>query len=217
MLVFDPQDPFPLAPAATYAEEKAHATLVDAHLDLRVAETEALILDPGDGAERWLHVPPATFLTPYTELRRILAVTRPAPGALVLDLGAGYGRLGFVVDRHTEARFLGLELVPERVAAGSRALAAFGATRAELRAADLASEDFTLPAADLYFLYDYGTRAAIHRTLDALRDLARRRLISVVGRGRAVRDAIEREHPWLSGVVAPAHHGNFSVYKSAEA
>jgi hypothetical protein len=216
-LTFRPEDPFPLAPSGTpYEAEKAHAALVDAWLGLATEETEKAVLDPRDGAQRWLHVPAATFLTPYTELRRMLELVAPPPGALLVDLGAGYGRLGFVVEAHSGARFLGLELVPERVAAGARALRAFGAGRAELLQADLAAPEFSPPPADWYFIYDYGTREAIGKTLADLRGLARERPVRVAGRGRAVRDAIEREHPWLGAVVEPRHHGNFTLYASSE-
>lgn len=219
MILFRRDDPFPLLQPgeASYGEEKVHSAAVDHWLGIRVEVSEGEIEDPGDGAQRWLHVPVETFLTPYSELRRMLEVVKPTPGSLVVDLGAGYGRLGFVVERHTQARFLGLELVPERVSEGQRALARFGAARAQLEVADLAALDFVLPEADLYFVYDYGTRAAIAKTLGDLRAIARRRPLTVVGRGRAVRDAIEREEPWLSAVVAPEHHGNFSVYRSSEA
>ena len=216
-LSFQPENPFPYAPAGTpYAAEKAHASLVDAHLGLATEATEKTIRPPPDGAERWLHVPVDTFLTPYTELRRMLGEINPAPGARIVDLGAGYGRLGFVVQAHSKARFLGLELVPERVAAGERALRAYGADRAELRCADLADPAFSPPPADWYFVYDYGTRAAIEKTLRDLRALARGQIVRVAARGRAVRDAIERSHPWLGEVVEPRQHGNFTLYASSE-
>ncbi|RZA07437.1 MAG: class I SAM-dependent methyltransferase [Proteobacteria bacterium] len=216
--LFQADDPFPaVGPGVSYAEEKAHSAEVDAWLGLRIIEAETKVQDPGDGAQRWLHVPPETFLTPYTELRRMIELCAPAENELVVDLGAGYGRLGFVIERHTRARFLGLELVAERVAEGSLALARFGAKRAELREADLAAPGFKLPPAAWYFVYDYGTRAAIEKTLGDLQILARHQRVRVVGRGRAVRDAIERRHPWLSGVVDPRHHGNFSLYSSSDA
>jgi len=214
---FNPADPFALAPAGTpYQLEKDHAALVDEYLGIRTAEAEGRAEIPRDGAERWRHVPVSTFLTPYSELRRMLALLGLKPGALIVDLGAGYGRLGFVVQAHSEAKFLGLELVPERVAEGSNALARFGADRAELRCADLSSTDFKPPPADWYFIYDYGTRAAIEKTLRDLQELALTQPVRVAARGRAVRDAIEKSHPWLGEVVAPRQHGNFTLYASAE-
>jgi hypothetical protein len=71
------------------------------------------------------------------------------------------------------------------------------------------------PAGDVYFLYDLSARIESSiRILEGLKNQAKARPITVVGRGRASRQLIERDHPWLSQVVNPAHYGNFSVYRS---
>jgi hypothetical protein len=133
----------------------------------------------------------------------------------VVDLGAGYGRLGFVLQRHfPEVEFLGLELVAERVREGQAALQRFGAGNARLVVADLADPAFRVPEAAVYFIYDFGVRAAIAKVLDEMRGIAGRRAITVVGRGRAIRDQIERGHPWLGEVNPPFHRPHFSIYCS---
>ncbi|MES2855172.1 MAG: SAM-dependent methyltransferase, partial [Bdellovibrionota bacterium] len=120
--------------------------------------------------------------------------------------------------------FTGYEYVQERVVEGNLRLKKFveslpavsNRATTELEVADLTADDFKLKSADLYFIYDYGTNAAIRKTLDDLRQISLQRKIIVVGRGRASRDAIERETPWLSEVVKPEHFKNFSIYRSAE-
>lgn len=214
---FSPDDPFPLLELnpGLYPAAKRHAAAADDALGLRVKEIEARLRDPGDGQQRWLGTHPSVFLTPYVELRAWLARVAPGPGETVVDLGAAYGRLGFVLARHyPEVRFLGFELVPERVEEGRRALARFGARHATLEAADLAARGFTPPPAEIYFVYDYGTREAIEKTLGDLREIAKRKGIRVVGRGRAVRDAIERRHPWLGEVHPPLHEAHYSLYRT---
>jgi hypothetical protein len=37
----------------------------------------------------------------------------------------------------------------------------------------------------------------------------------LVGRGRGVRDAVERSHPWLGAVAEPWHQKNYSIYRSS--
>lgn len=212
---FDPADPFPLRELTPelYPAAKRHAAEADVWLGLRVKETEAAIRDPGDGQQRWLGTHPSVFLTPYVELREWCEALRPGRSETVCDLGAGYGRLGFVLARHfPEARFLGLELVPERVKEGSRALGRFGARNASLVQADLKA--CPPPAAEVYFVYDYGTRETIEKTLQDLQAIAASRRIRVVARGRAVRDAVERRHPWLGSVHAPLHRAHYSVYRT---
>jgi hypothetical protein len=216
---FDPADPYPNPGPSTYADAQAHSAQVDAWLGIDTHAIEAsLQKSRHPGQQLWIGLPVQAMLTPYTELREMLAHLAPSPGQAVVDLGAGYGRMGFVVARHHPGvRFVGYEFVAERVAAGQAALRSQGATPAsgiELRRRDLASARFAPLPADFYLIYDYGTREAIQKTLEDLRGIAQSRRVTVIGRGRASRDAIEREHPWLSQVNPPEHRGHYSVYRT---
>jgi hypothetical protein len=212
---FNDQDPFPFVTPGevTYAEEKAHSAAVDAWLGFQVQETERRLQKGPDGSRLWVGTDPAVFLTPYTELRRILALGAPGAGETVVDLGAAYGRMGFVVQRHFSCRFLGLEALQERVDEGNRVLRLHGCDRALLARQELGHSP--LPAASLYFIYDFGSRRAVGEVLAGLRLMAQRQTVRVVGRGREVRDQIEREHPWLSAVCRPEHFPHYSLYRSA--
>jgi hypothetical protein len=213
MLKFDPADPFPLIAenAHSYRDAQAHSALVDEWLGLRTEETEARISSALEGA--WLGLPVRAMLTPYSELRGLLERLSPPKGATLVDLGAGYGRIAHVVARHRpDLRFVGYELVAERVEEGRRALERAGLDPETLVHADLTREPAT--EADAYFLYDFGTREAIASAFERLREHARRREISVVARGRSSRDEIERRQPWLSQVRAPEHFAHYSIYRS---
>jgi hypothetical protein len=204
-----------------YAEEKSLAEARDRELGLDTAATEAEIAarlareDPRRERQTWNHLSPQVFQTPYAELARIVREADPDRRARVwADLGAAYGRLGIVLaEIRPDARFVGMELVPERVREGRRIYLALGLDPESLVAADL--RECALPEADLYFIYDFGTRAEIERVLEALRLPARRGPVTVVGRGRGVRDAIERGHPWLADVIPPVHGPHSSIYRSA--
>lgn len=217
---FDPLDPFPLVPLDSLDNDAArrHAVAVDAWLGFELEAVEAGIprtLSRRTGQELWQHIPIQTMLTPYVELRALLAHLALAAGGVVVDLGAAYGRMGFVIGRHhPELSFTGYEYVLDRVLEGRRCLARLGLTNVSLEVGDLTSPVFRPRAADVYFIYDYGTHRAIEKTLTDLRKIAARRGIVVVGRGRAIRDAIERQHPWLSQVVPPEHRKTFSIYRS---
>ncbi len=211
MLKFDPSDPFPLIDRKTVpaSEEQKHSAEADAWLGLDVERIEAAL----QGAPRtrdqefWIGLPPASLQTPFTELREILVRLAPPTGSIVVDLGAGYGRMGYVIASHFPGvRFIGYEFVEERIRTARG--------RIDLRQADLSSPSFTPEAADFYFLYDYGSRQAIDKTLRDLKTLASSRPLTVVGRGRASRDAIERENPWLSQVVPPEHYPHYSIYRT---
>lgn len=220
MLKFDPLNPFPLLAEEghSYADAQAHSTVVDAWLGLEVDAAEAIVsANPNEQDQNlWRDLPAKTLLTPYTELRRILGLLDPQPGDLVVDLGAAYGRMGFVIAEHYPGtQFVGYELADARVNAGVAAMKQRHLPNLiRLEKADLSSLEFRPETARFYFLYDYGSRRAIQKTLDDLREISVTKKIRVVGRGRAVRDAIERECPWLSQVNQPVHTSHFSIYSS---
>jgi hypothetical protein len=164
------------------------------------------------GHQTWVGLDPQVLNTPYDELLRLVARLAPRAGDLLVDLGAGYGRLGLVLHAlFPDARFRGYELVRDRVAEGNRVLALWGTGDAKLVVQDLTRADFVLEPAEFYFLYDYGKVEHIRRTLSQLAALADRRRFTVVARGKGSRSLIEHEHPWLTRDPGPAEE-NFSIY-----
>lgn len=220
---FDPDNPFPLLSEGShsYTDAQEHSACVDRWLGLETERIEKELLErrsraPVVEGQHWIGLPVKSLLTPYTELRSILNELAPEPGSTVVDLGAGYGRMGFVVGRHFPGvRFLGYEIIPERVQEGRRCLVPWDYGDVELVQADLSSPEFRPVGAESYFIYDFGDRAAIEKTLQDLKSIATRRAIQVIGRGRGSRDAIERHHPWLAQVISPVHGPHHSVYRSA--
>jgi hypothetical protein len=219
-IVFDLSDLFPVpSEDQTYADAQRHSSEVDLCLGLRTKEIEeALYLNgskkPPD-SQHWIGLPTQTLLTPYTELRKILSLLDLRPGDRVVDLGAGYGRMGFVLASHyPEVDFIGYEVVQERVIEAKRCLENRHCRRAVMYCEDLSAPGFEPVSAGFYFIYDYGSRSAVVKTLNDLQKIAKSRSITVIGRGRLSRDLIEQETPWLSQVNASEHHGNFSIYRS---
>lgn len=193
----------------------------DRELGYRIPEVEAG-LQPVQGAELWQSKGSRIFQTPYRELDSMLEALALEPGSKIVDLGAAYGRLGLVAAALPAAgiEFMGFEISPERVAEARRVYALQGLDPGQMVEADLSCPDFVPPEADAYLIYDYGTRAAVQKTLEDLKSISQGRLsrgllgIRVVGRGRLSRDLIERAHPWLSQVHTPCHLGNYSIYTS---
>ncbi len=218
---FNQDDPYPLLSMTdcTYREAQIHAAHVDAWLGLDTIRVEAGLQTKNSDQELWIGLKPEALLTPYIEFRQILERLdvrgQLKPGAIVIDCGAGYGRMGFVVEAHyPHVKFVGYEIVQERVAEGARCLALQGFSSAQLLCANIDNSEFNLPEAETYFVYDFSHRAAIDRLLLRLLQIARRRSITVVARGRSSRDAIDHGAPWLSQVVPPEHFQNFSIYRS---
>ncbi len=227
MLHFNPQDPFPLYPEGThtYKEEQEYSDQVDAWLGIQTEKVEKEIQQGRFSKEMvgaiekhqqlWVGLPVQALLTPYPEVRRILELLKPKPGSRVVDLGSAYGRIGFVVGRHfPKVHFTGYEYIRQRVDESRRCLEKWGFSHLKIEHVDLSQSEFMPEDADFYFIYDFGARKAIEKILQDLRSIARAQPITVVGRGRATRDAIELGHPWLSSVYAPTHYEHYSLYRS---
>ena len=165
------------------------------------------------GNQTWVGLHPQSILTPYQELMEMCQLLGPRPGQTIVDLGAGYGRMGLVLkELFPEVNFLGLEYVVERVEEGKRILKDQCCERARLQEADLTQEGFELPVADYYFIYDYGTVAHLRQTMRQLEELIEKKNFKVIARGKGIRSLIEHEHPWLAGIFETIHRPNYSIY-----
>jgi hypothetical protein len=213
--------------------EKLHSEFLDTHLGLECARIEHELIcrarqrsnsedyrdwGPalhGRDLQTWVGLPLQSLMTPYAELLRIVERLSPPAGSTLTDLGAGYGRLGYITSlRFPGVRTLGYEFVPERVAEGRRIFGALTGTEFQLQVADLSSPGFALPCAHAHFLYDTGSHSTIRSLIAQIQTHARSQPVRVVGRGRATRHLIETENPWLSQVIPPEQHDTFTIYRS---
>lgn len=223
MIALDTENPFPLLVSGrhSYQDEQSHSALVDQFLGIKVDETEEIVEKRITGSherkEAWIGLAPQSLLTPYSEIRSILENLKPKDGSTVVDLGAGYGRMGFVIARHfPNVSFLGIEILQERVIEGVRAFErAALPSSISLVQGDLAEAGFEIPSAEYYFVYDFGTRDSVAKTLEDLRIISGQRAITVVARGGRSRDLIDRQCPWLSQVVEPRHFPHYSIYRTS--
>lgn len=181
---FDPSSPFPLLSddEHSYQEAQAHSVVVDEWIGFRTAEIETKLLQSRDydvqadasiPVNFWRGLPVQALQTPYTEIRSILALLNPQKGEFVVDLGCGYGRMGFVVGMHyPDVKFIGYELVDERVQEGLRLLQQFNYPLSHIETRDLTDPNFVPATAQYYFIFDFGSAPAIDKTLEDLRSIA---------------------------------------------
>ena len=196
----------------SYLEARNFSRDLDLKLGFRIEEVEKDIL-LHSASTPWAGLDPQALQTPYPEIRMMLAKLDLQKGQDVIDLGAGYGRMGLVIAQFfPENSFIGYEISPERVREGARVLHDY--KNVHLHLEDISRTDFKIPEVDVYFIYDFGDLESIIRVIDQLKEISRKRKIRVVGRGRRTRDHIERHEPWLSQVFTPMHCGNFSIYCS---
>lgn len=166
------------------------------------------------GNQTWVGLDPQTLNTPYHELIEICHLIDAQDGDLVVDLGAGYGRLGVVLDSYyPKVKFMGYELVSERVVEGNRNFTAQGCSNAQMIEQDLLADDFVIPEARVYFLYDFGKTGHIRTVLNKLETLAdKNHRFTLVARGKGSRSIIDHEYHWLTSVGEINTERNFSIY-----
>lgn len=196
----------------SYDEEKKLSAEIDGQLGFRYSDETTP--ERTETAQTWSHLSPQVFQTPYPELHRIILEADPDSKAKTwVDLGAAYGRLGLLLSVHrSEANFIGIEVLSERVEEAHRVYKIHSVPTAGMRRGDCAQDP--LPRADIYFIYDFGHESDVNSALEKLRDHARTQPVKVVGRGRRVRDLIEKQHPWLGSVHRPIHRPHYSIYRS---
>jgi precorrin-6B methylase 2 len=207
-----------------------HSSLIDKILGLRVKYIEDMLLADTFGfdleafgqtdssnnceAQTWLGLNPDVLQTPYSDCLKILQFLKIKPYQTLIDLGAAYGRMGVVIGGvYLKNEFIGYECVRSRVEEGNRIYRELGFQRCKLVEQDLFAADFELPAADVYFIYDYGQVHHIERTLIQVRQNALKgRPAKVVVRGKFTKKMIEERHHWLESYHDGKTDEAFSVY-----
>jgi hypothetical protein len=221
MIEFKEDDLYPLLSldAYSYQDAKNHAVLVDDYLGFECEHAESNIRHAGKNASEmqqiWEHLSVQAMQTPYVEIRSILNLINPQPGETLVDLGAAYGRMGFVMAQHyPQTEFLGYEIELSRVQEAQRVMKLHNLDYSRIIAADLCAKGFQLPIADYYFVFDYGHERDVRRTLEDIKNVARTKEIQVIARGRLSRALIYEDHPWLYMIHEPRHYSHFSIFKS---
>jgi SAM-dependent methyltransferase len=149
-----------------------------------------------DNSLTWIGLNPAQLQTPYGEFVELLARIDITKYSSVIDLGAGYGRLGIIIGLfYPNIKFTGIELVKERVDEGNRIYSKLDIRNAVLRNAHI---NKSFEKSDLYFIYDYGDKNEMIQTIDLLSQLAdQNHSFSVVARGSAINALIRKQAPWI--------------------
>jgi precorrin-6B methylase 2 len=218
------------APKSNDIIRRQHANLVDRILGLRIKYTEEMLVaqargfDPEgshetwgpllhQGVQTWVGLDLQTLQTPYSECLRILQLLKLRPYQHVVDLGAAYGRMGIVIGGlFIKNSFTGYEFVSSRVEEGNRIYKELGFEKCQLITQDLFHKDFELPEADVYFIYDYGQVEHIDHTLKQIEDIAQKRPVQVVVRGKFTNQIIAHRHQWLDLKYEGKLEEFFSIY-----
>jgi hypothetical protein len=123
----------------------------------------------------------------YSTLLTALRYLQPSPGARIVDLGSGYGRMGLVIGLlRPDIDFKGYEYVRHRVVVSMAAVTNLSMqTHVKIYTQDLSLKEFLIPDADIYYLYDPFSADTYQHVLKQLVLVSHRQKITIVTKGNA--------------------------------
>lgn len=152
----------------------------------------------------------------YSTILLALRYLRIPKGARFIDLGAGFGRVGFIVGLlRPDVIFSGYEIVPERVDAVNAAIQDFGLEKSvKFFAQDLSKTDFVIPDADIYYMYDPFSVETYKHVLTQLSVIATRKKINIItsGETRQVMQELSQRGRWSPPQIFES--GHFCLFRS---
>lgn len=123
------------------------------------------------GGQTWIGLHPQVLQTPYHELSIFFQLIKAHDPARIfkriVDIGAGYGRVGIVMQSiFPECQFVGYEIINERLNEGQRVFEKLEIEgQCRMQHADLSETEFVPLKADIYFIYDFSDISDIRKIL----------------------------------------------------
>ncbi|NDD05219.1 MAG: class I SAM-dependent methyltransferase, partial [Proteobacteria bacterium] len=123
------------------------------------------------GEETYSFAGPELLLTPYSEILNLFRGAGLKSGDSVVDLGAGFGRVGLALaTKYPGVSVTGYEIVKDRIEEGARVAHEWGLShRVQLLEQNLADPQFEPKAADIYYAFNPVSGPTFDKILDDLR------------------------------------------------
>ncbi|MCB0419714.1 MAG: hypothetical protein KDD61_01885 [Bdellovibrionales bacterium] len=187
---------------------RVHAKAVDKYLGFKTSKIEVKLLQKYRAYDRyndetnrkqhfkdsqtWIGLHPQALQTPYCDIYQALLLAKDIDIQHVVDIGAGYGRVGIVLNSiFPKATFTGYEIVKQRQQEGNRIYSKLGLENCNIELKNVLDLDFELPKAEVYFIYDFSEKEDIHKILHALSLRSRGDKFYLIARGDRVESLIQ--------------------------
>lgn len=186
---------------------------IEKDLVLKKSELQKSLAD--QDRQFWIGLDIQALQTPYSEIVDMIQKLNPKATETWIDLGAGYGRIGLILGLLcSDVYFHGYEYIAERVLEGNRIREKWQIKNGGLYRADLNHDVIDFEKGDVFFLYDFGSRSDVFHVLEKLKQVAAKKSIRVIARGRGVKNWIMMDFPWLGAVNPAQHFENWSLFQS---
>lgn len=167
------------------------------------------------GTQTWIGLHPQVLQTPYHHIKQFLSILKKYNPRVVVDLGAAYGRMPLVMNAVLgPSEFIGFEILPERLDEANRIHQKLNLLNCSMRQQDILAQDFDLPDADIYFIYDFSNPMDIRKILLKLKEKLHRDKFFIVATGEGVRSLIQLKFPEFWSLHGVVHKNGWSLYSS---
>ncbi len=168
-----------------------------------------------EGTQTWIGLHPQVLQTPYSDIHHCLSLLLGKEINSIVDIGAGYGRVGIVAKSlFPEVEFLGFEIIKKRSIEGNRIFKKFGLDDCSISNENVLSEDFQLPLAQVYFIYDFSEAEDICLILDQLKKRYESSKYFLITKGDRVDSMIERKYKVFCNSKKAITFKDMRVYSS---
>lgn len=167
------------------------------------------------GTETWIGLHPQVLQTPYSEICEFFEILKKYDIKNIVDLGAGYGRLGIVANSYfPDLNFIGYEILEQRLNEANRLFDLLDLANCQVISENILDESFSLPKSDLYFIYDFSNPIDLRVILGKLSEIFFKEKFFFVAKGEGIRSLIQTKYPEFYSLNGVIHRKNWSLYSS---
>ncbi len=168
-----------------------------------------------EGTQTWIGLHPQALQTPYNDIYEALLYLKQFNIKEIIDIGAGYGRVGLVMNSiFPKASFLGYEILKQREREANRVFASLEMNNCEIKLKNVLDDDFKLPMAQIYFIYDFSELDDLCTILDVLSKRLSDHQFFLITRGDRIDYLLQKKYKefWLANNFIRS--GELKIYSS---
>lgn len=178
-------------------------------------KAELLAGETNDTEERIFQGSGVGAQSSYNTIITALNFLRLPQKARLIDLGSGFGRVGFVVSLlRPDINFTGYEYVGSRVEKANAAVEKLGISKQIFFQQDLSSPEFKIPEAEVYYLFDPFTSETYKYVVSQLNQMASKKKIMIVTKGNAREQFMTGDDKKYWSAPQVLNYGNFCLFRS---